>query len=129
MPEEAYPPDHPRHPSNVGKKFATPPTPYTHDYMPNHPARGGQGQPVPTEAGTGIPRDGFKHLHGLAAATLADAEKLFAALPKDEQEARLRWNADGVPPAEDEGAEDEGDSRPPAAGSGSATRPRFPVLL
>jgi hypothetical protein len=102
MADLAYPVDHPAHPDNAGKKFSTPPTPFSHDYMPDHPARGGQGQSVPLQAVAEGPRDGFKHLHGLAASTLQEAEKLFAALPGKEREARLEWNKKGIPVAPEE---------------------------
>ncbi len=104
MPELAYALDHPAHPANKGKKFATPPTPFSHDYMPGHPARGGEGQAVPHNAAEGGPRDGFGHLAGLPGATLADAQKAFRALPKKEQAARLKEVFDDLPDKPEEGA-------------------------
>jgi hypothetical protein len=102
--ELAYALDHPAHPANKGKKFSTPPTPFSHDYMPEHPARGGQGQAVPQMAGDEGPRDGFRHLTGLTGATLREAEKAFAALPKKEQAARLAGEYDSIPATPEEGA-------------------------
>ena len=104
MSEEAYPKDHPAHPDNAGKPYVNPGTPITHDYPVNHPARGGQGQAVPTEAVTGLPREGFRHLHGLPGDTLAKRQEAFRALSSTEQEARLEWNTKGIPaPPENKG--------------------------
>jgi hypothetical protein len=97
MPELAYALNHPAHPDNAGKKFPTPATPFTHDYPANAPARGGQGQPIATQAGSEHPRDGHKHLHGLAGATLVEKQREFARLDKDEQKARWQWNQSGIP--------------------------------
>lgn len=97
MAEQAYPPDHPAHPDNAGKKFSEPRTPWNSDYPANDPRRGGQGQQVP-DAGAGAgPRDGFKHLHGLPGDTLAERQKEFARLAPNEQEERMKWNKDGIP--------------------------------
>jgi len=95
--ESAYPPDHPAHPDNAGKPYVSPGTTITHDYMADNPARGGQGQAVPTEAVTSLPRAGFRHLRGLVGVTLREAEKAFAALPAEEQAARMKWNVAGFP--------------------------------
>jgi len=97
MGELAYPIDHPAHPDNAGKKFSTPPTPFSHDYPANHPARAGQGQPIPTEAASSVPREGLRHLHGLSGDTLAERLKSFLALPGKEQEERWKWNEEGIP--------------------------------
>lgn len=97
MAEQAYPEDHPAHPKNAGKKFSEPRTAWNSDYPLDHPARGGQGQEVPTQTGKEGPRDGFKHLHGLPGKTLAEREESFKALPSQEQEARLKWNVTGIP--------------------------------
>jgi len=103
MREQAYEPDHPAHPDNAGKPYHSPGTPLTNDYMPGTPARGGQGQTVPTEAASFRPRQGYRHLHGLEGHTLAELEKSFAALPREEQAARMKWNETGIPaqPAEE----------------------------
>jgi len=73
--EEAYPKDHPAHPDNAGKHLRNPVPTTSEDYPPEHPARGGQGQLIPTEAGSHAPRDGFKHLKATRGATLREAEK------------------------------------------------------
>ncbi|MBA0084831.1 MAG: hypothetical protein HRJ53_07540 [Acidobacteria bacterium Pan2503] len=97
MAEQAYPPEHPAHPDNAGKPYISPGTPITNDYPAKHPARGGQGQAIPTEGVTGLPRQGFRHLRGLEGKTLAELEQAFAELPQDEQAARLKWNQEGFP--------------------------------
>src|SRR5437660_11458655 len=102
MGDLAYAVDHPAHPDNKGKKFSTPATPFSHDYPADHPARGGQGQTIPTVAGEEIPRDGLRHLHGLAGNTLAEGLKNFLALSGKEQEARWKWNEEGIPAAPEE---------------------------
>lgn len=97
MSELAYAPDHPAHPDNAGKAVSSIGTPWTNDYMPDQPARGGAGQAVPITSASFHPRDGFKHLFGLPGNTLREAERAFSALPPREQEARLKWNEDGIP--------------------------------
>lgn len=97
MPELAYPEDHFAHPANKGKKMPLKANVINTDHPANHPARGGQGQPVPIEGGSDIPRDGFKHLYGMTTGTLADAQHSFSLLPEDEQAARMKWNIEGVP--------------------------------
>jgi hypothetical protein len=95
--ELSYAIDHPAHPANKGKPMPETHTDFGYDYANTHPARGGQGQPVPTECGTGLPSDGFKHLHALPGATLREAETAFRALGEMEQDRRLKWNKDGIP--------------------------------
>lgn len=97
MGDLAYPPDHPAHPANKGKKFPEPRTPWNSDYPADHPCRGGQGQGIPLAAAEEGPRDGFKHLHGLPGETLAERLKEFARLAPNEQEARRKWNDEGIP--------------------------------
>ena len=100
MGELAYSLDHPAHPANKGKPMPETHTDFGYDYAATHPARGGQGQPVPTECGTGLPSDGFKHLHGLPGATLKEALAAFHALGQIEQDKRAKWNDTGIPPEE-----------------------------
>jgi hypothetical protein len=95
--ELAYSIDHPAHPANKGKPMPETHTDFGYDYANTHPARAGQGQPVPTDCGTGLPSDGFKHLHGLEGATLRERHAAFAALGQTEQDRRLKWNTDGIP--------------------------------
>lgn len=97
MPELSYPVDHPKHPDFKGVAQETH-TSTGYDYEDSHPARGGQGQPVPIEPTTEtIPRQGFRHLYGLPLTTLRESETAFAALPPREQEARHKWNVTGIP--------------------------------
>jgi hypothetical protein len=98
MPELEYPEGHPANRDVRGKNMVETHTGFEYDYKPDHPARGGQGQPVLFEQGGNIPVDGFKHLYGLPGATLADCEKEFEALAASEQEQRRKWNETGVPP-------------------------------
>lgn len=100
MGELAYAVDHPAHPANKGKPMPETHTDFGYDYANTHPARGGQGQPVPIEMVTGLCRDGFRHLHGLPGATLREAEAAFRALSAIEQEKRAKWNETGIPPEE-----------------------------
>lgn len=97
MAEEAYAKDHPAHPANKHKAMPETHTDFGYDYAANHPARGGQGQPVFVACATSIPVDGMKHLYGLPGVTLSEAEKNFAALSALEQERRLEWNKAGIP--------------------------------
>lgn len=101
--ELAYPLDHPAHPDNKGKKPRHVMNQLNADYPLNHFARGGQGQAVHCAAGTDEPRDGHKHLHGLPGNTLIERQREFERLPKDEQEARQKWNTDGIPAPPEEG--------------------------
>ncbi len=103
MGELAYPVGHPKHPDFKGVAKETHTT-FEYDYAPTHPARGGQGQPVLLVGVECQPVDGYKHLHGLPGATLAECEKQFAALPEGERKARLKWNTEGIPAAPEEGA-------------------------
>ena len=94
MGELAYAVGHPAHPDTPKRETHTT---FEYDYAPDHPARGGQGQPVLTENGSHIPVDGYKHLYRLPGLTLAEAEKNFAALAPLEQERRREWNKSGIP--------------------------------
>jgi hypothetical protein len=101
--ELAYPEGHPAHPDFKGEMKETRFGP-RFDYADDRAPRGGHGQPVPLQPGTSnVPRDGFRHLHGLDLSTLAAAEQQFAALPKEEQEQRQKWNQDGIPAQPKEG--------------------------
>lgn len=95
--EQEYPEGHPAHRATRGKDMTETHTDFGYDYPRNHPARGGQGQPVPTEMVSGLPQDGFKHLHGLPGATLAEVENAFRALSAIEQDRRAKWNEEGIP--------------------------------
>jgi hypothetical protein len=97
MAELAYEKDHPAHPDNKGKPMPETHTDFGYDYARTHPARAGQGQPVPTDNVTGLPRDSFKHLHGLPGATLREAQAAFNALGQIEQDRRMEWNKNGIP--------------------------------
>lgn len=101
--ELAYPEGHPKHPDFKGKLVESR-TGFEYDYPPKHPARGGQGQPVPMAPFTEHePHDGHRHLHGLDGHTLQERENSFAQLPAEEQAARMKWNTEGIPapPAEE----------------------------
>lgn len=100
MSELEYAVGHPANRDTRGKDMTETHTDFGYDYARNNPARGGQGQPVPTDQVTGHPRDGFKHLHGLPGATLREAEAAFRALGQVEQDRRAKWNETGIPPAE-----------------------------
>lgn len=102
MAELAYAEDHPAHPANKGKKFSEPRTAWNSDYPANSAARGGQGQGIPLAAASEGPRDGFKHLHGLPGDTLVERQREFARLAPNEQEARRKWNEDGIPATAEE---------------------------
>lgn len=95
--EQEYPDGHPAHRDVRGKNMVETHTDFGYDYRPDHPARGGQGQPVPLMMGGKEPGDGFKHLHGLPGNTLAEAEAAFRALGQMEQDKRAKWNTDGIP--------------------------------
>jgi len=97
MAELAYPVGHPAHPDFDKKNLRETRTGFEYDYPPNHPARGGQGQPVPYTGVEGEPHAGFKHLHGLPGATLVERQREFLRLPLEEQKARLEWNENGIP--------------------------------
>jgi hypothetical protein len=97
MGELAYAVGHPAHPDTPKRETHTS---FEYDYAPDHPARGGQGQPVLTEQGSHIPVDGHKHLYGLAGYTLAERQESFAELSALEQERRREWNVSGIPPEE-----------------------------
>lgn len=97
MSEDAYPREHPAHPSNAGKKFSEPKNELNSDYLAGSPLRAGLGQRVPTVAGSFEPRQGFKHLHNLPGETLGERLAAFEKLPGEEQEARNKWNVDGIP--------------------------------
>lgn len=97
MRELEYPENHPANRDVRGTNMIETHTDFGYDYPPNHPARGGQGQPVLTRGAGNVPVDGHKHLFGLPGKTLAESEKLFAALSEDEQARRREWNKTGVP--------------------------------
>src|SRR5258708_17890628 len=94
MGELAYAVGHPAHPDTPKRETHTS---FEYDYAPDHPARGGQGQPVLCEQGGHIPIDGHKHLFGLKGSTLAERQKAFAELSALEQERRREWNETGIP--------------------------------
>jgi hypothetical protein len=104
MGELAYPVDHPKHPANTGKKFPETRTGFEYDYPPTHPARGGHGQPLLTVGIECHPVAGYKHLYGLAGATLAEVQRAFDALDAGEKAARMKWNEEGIPATPEEGA-------------------------
>ncbi len=97
MPELAYPVGHPKHPDFKGKLEETH-TPFGFDYPDNHPARAGQGQPVPLVPVTdGEPHAGFRHLFGLKGNTLAECQATFDKLDAERRAERAKWNKDGIP--------------------------------
>ncbi len=73
--ERDFPRDHPAAVDYDGTPAHEPYFGPGFDYPPDHPARGGQGQPVPVVPGTTRPRDGFEHLAGVPGATLAERER------------------------------------------------------
>lgn len=97
MRELEYPVGHPANRDTRGKNMVETHTDFGYDYPPNHPARGGQGQPVLTMCCGDVPMDGYKHLFRLPGATLAECQAAFLALSATEQDRRMEWNKSGVP--------------------------------
>jgi len=102
MGEEAYPKNHPAHPDNRGKKLPPQFSDRVHDYASDSPQRTGQGQSIPTDAGSTRPRDGFRHLYGFHNFSLAEAQRRFDALSPVHQHLRRQWNEFGYPSGTDE---------------------------